>query len=129
MDAVVDTSQRPLCRITVGTSPTIESFDDIFKQVEAELGRHRSICVLANAEKTARIDLAHVKRIAEFGQTHHTLLQAYMRALAFVIPSAVVRGALKLAFQIKTPPHPYRVCHSEEEAQAYLASFIDQISG
>ncbi|WP_172304688.1 STAS/SEC14 domain-containing protein [Pseudenhygromyxa sp. WMMC2535] len=120
----VDTSQRPLVRITLEPTPTLESFDQIFAEVELELARRESICVLADAEQTTRIDLAHVKRFAEFGETNHKMLEAYVRALAFVVPSAMVRGALKVAFQLKPPPHPFSVCKTRDEAEAYLQPFI-----
>lgn len=125
VESVVDTSRRPLLEITVGEVPSLESFNEVFAEVELELARHQSICVLTNAEQTTRIDLEHVKRIAQFGETHHTMLEAYIRALAFVIPSAMVRGALKVAFQIKAPPHPVKICRTEQEARSYLAPYLD----
>lgn len=125
MEIVVDTSLRPLLQITVSQIPSLESFDQVFAQVEVELDRHESICGLVNAEQTTRIDFAHVKRIAQFGETHHVMLEAYMRALAFVIPSAMVRGAIKLAFQLKAPPHPVKICSTDEEARAYLTHYLD----
>jgi hypothetical protein len=111
--------------ITVGELPSLASFDEVFAQVELELARHQSICVLVNAVRTTRIDLAHVKRIAQFGETNHMMLQAYISALAFVIPSPIVRSALKMAFRLKAPPHPVKICRTKQEARSYVAPYVD----
>ena len=127
MDAIVDTSQRPLCRITVGAQPSVSSVEGILTTLTAELARHRAICVLANAEHTKYIEYAHVKRIVEFGERQHMMIEAYVRALAFVIPSPMVRGLIRLCFQIKPAPHPVRIFSTEPEAQAYLTPFLVDI--
>lgn len=124
VDSVVDASTFPLIGITVEPQPTLETFEEIFKKVEEVLAQHTSLCVMINAEQTTRIDLAQVRRIAEFGETHDKLLAAYIRALVFIIPSAMVRGALRVAFQIKAPPHPVHICQTEAEARAYLDPYL-----
>lgn len=124
MDAIVDTSKRPLCRIIVGDAPSLGSFEGILRKIESELSRHRAICVLANATHTTHIEFAHIKRIVEFGERNQMMIQAYVRALAFVVPSPMVRGLTWLAFQIKPAPHPVKIFATEREAQAYLAPFL-----
>jgi hypothetical protein len=127
VEAIVDTSKRPLCRITVGSRPSVQSVEGILNKIADELSRHRAICVLANAQYTTHIEFAHVKRIVEFGDRHHMLIEAYIRALAFVIPSPMVRGLIRLAFQIKPPPHPVKLFSTEPEAQAYLTPYLVDI--
>jgi hypothetical protein len=124
VEAIVDTSKRPLCRITVGVEPSVECFDGILTKIADELSRHRAICVLANAEHTTHIEFAHVRRLVEFGEQNHMMLEAYIRALAFVIPSPTVRGLTRLAFQIKPPPHPVKIFSNEPAATAYLMPFL-----
>jgi hypothetical protein len=124
VEAIVDTTKRPLCRIIVGVEPSVEVFEAILTKIADELARHRAICVLANAEHTTHIEFAHVRRIVEFGEQHHMMLEAYIRALAFVIPSPMVRGLARLAFQIKAPPHPVKFFSTEAAAKAYLAPFL-----
>lgn len=124
VDAMFDTQNRPLCRLRVGKTPSVDGFDSMFAGFEAELQRNQAFCVLADASATVRIEFAHAKRIAEFGERNHMRLQAYVQALALVVPSAMVRGALKVAFQIKEPPHPYRILRTLEEADEYLTAFL-----
>jgi hypothetical protein len=124
VDAQFDTLNRPLCWLRVGKTPSVEAFDSMFAGFEAELERNQAFCVLADASTTIRVDLAHAKRIAEFGERNHMRLQAYVQALALVVPSAMVRGALKVAFQIKAPPHPYKILRTLEEADEYLTAFL-----
>lgn len=120
MSSTFDTSARPLIRIQIEAEPTLDAFQEIFNQVEEELARFTSICVLVDARETKRIDLSQVKRIAEFGERNDKLLGAYIRVLAFVIPSAMVRGALKVAFQLKVPPHPVHICQTEAQARTHI---------
>jgi hypothetical protein len=124
VDAVFETLNRPLCRLRFGQTPSVESFDSVFAGFEAELQRNQAFCVLADASSTVRIDFAHARRIADFGERNHMRLQAYVQALALVVPSAMVRGALKVAFQIKEPPHPYRILRTVDEAEQYLTAFL-----
>lgn len=124
VDAVFDTVNRPLCQLRIGKAPSVESFDSMFADFEAELERNQAFCVLADTTITVRVDLAHAKRVAEFGERNHMRLQAYVQALALVVPSPMVRGALKVAFQIKAPPHPYRIMRTLEEANEYLTAFL-----
>jgi hypothetical protein len=124
VDATFENANRPLCRLRVGQTPSVESFDAVFAEFETELESNQAFCVLADASITIRIDFAHAKRIADFGVRNHMRLEAYVKALALVVPSAMVRGALKVAFQIKAPPHPYQILRTVEEAEAYLTSFL-----
>lgn len=110
--------------IVVGKRPSVETFDAVFAKVEEELLRHRSFCVAVDAEQTESIDFAHVKRFAAFGEKNRSLLEAYIRALAFVIPSPAVRGAMKVAFQLSPPPHPVKICRTKEQAKAYLEPYV-----
>lgn len=127
MEVVFDSSGRPLCRFIVGQTPSADSLEAALHEVEDELGRHRSMCLIADGSVTARIDILSVKHIANFGVRNHQVLQAYVRALAVVAPSAMARGAVKLAFHIKAPPHPYRVVNTLEEAEAYLAPYLQML--
>lgn len=124
MEAIVDTSQRPLLRITVGARPSVQCIEGILAKIADELARHRAICVLANAEHTTHLEFAHVQRIVEFGERNTMMIEAYIRALAFVIPSPMVRGLIRLAMQIKPPPHPMKICSTAPEAQAYLTPYL-----
>lgn len=124
MHLLIDTSQRPLLRIVVGPEPTLEHFDAIFATVVKEFSRHRSFCVLTNAEHTQRIGFAHARRVAQFGEQHRKLIEAYVQALAFVIPSPMVAAAIRLGFQLKPPPHPIKICRTVDEAESYLAPYL-----
>ena len=124
MESVIDTSKRPLFGIEVEPTVTLSTLDQIFSAVEEELARHTSICILVNAVNTTSMELSHVRRIAEFGEKNDPLISAYIRAIAFVIPSAMVRGALKVAFQLRAPPHPIKICKAHDEAEAFLQPFL-----
>lgn len=124
MDTTFDASEHPLCRLTVGPTPSHDDFARVFVEYENELYRKSPMCVLADASATTRIDLDHVKMIAEFGERNNQELAAYVGALAIVVPSAMVRGALKVAFQLKAPPHPYKVVRTLEEAENFLAPYV-----
>jgi hypothetical protein len=124
VDAIFENVDRPLCRLRIGKAPSVEGFDAMFAAFEAELERNQAFCVLADASVTDRVDLAHAMRIADFGKRNHMRLQAYVQALALVVPSALARGVLKVAFQIKAPPHPYRILSTLAEADTYLTAFL-----
>ena len=124
MDTSFETETRPLCRLSVGKAPSVEDLDVAFANFESELERAQSFCVLADATITSRLELSHAKIIADFGERNHDRLQAHVKALALVVPSAMVRGALRVAFQIKAPPHPYKILRTAEEAQTFLNPFL-----
>lgn len=127
MGTVFDTSRRPLCCVQISAKPDKAEFEAVFAGIEAELARGRPFCLMADAVATTRLEFEHVKQLAGFGQRNHALLEAHVRAMSIVVPSAMVRGALKVAFQIKTPPHPHQVARSLEEAEAFLAPYVAAI--
>jgi hypothetical protein len=124
VDAIFENAARPLCRLNVGRTPSVESFDIMFANFECELARSQPFCVLADASVTTRLEFDHAKKIADFGERNHNRLEAHVKALALVVPSAMVRGAIKVAFQIKAPPHPYKILRTVEEAEAFLNPFL-----
>jgi hypothetical protein len=124
LDTSFETTARPLCRLRVGKAPSVEDLDVAFANFESELERAQSFCVLADATITSRLEMSHAKIIADFGERNHARLEAHVMALALVVPSAMVRGALRVAFQLKAPPHPYKIVRTTEDAQAFLNPFL-----
>lgn len=124
MEVRFDNSGWPLFRLVFGQHPTDAGFDAAFAAFERELEKHRSFCLLADAVATTHLEFSGVRKIADFGLRNHDMLQAYVRALAIVVPSNVVRAGVKVAFQIKAPPHPYKLFSSLEEGNAYTAHYV-----
>jgi hypothetical protein len=116
-----------LCRLVFGPRPTDAGFTTAFAAFEQELDKHRSFCLLAEAVATTHLEFSQVRQIADFGLRNHDMLQAYVRAMAIVVPSNVVRAGVKVAFQIKAPPHPYKLFSNLDDGCAYLAHYLEML--
>jgi len=125
VDVNLDTADRPLIRVTLGEAPSAEAFAQLFVDLELELRQGAPIGLLVDARTTKSMSLAHVKQFAGFGKRNHDLVAEKIRALAMVIPSAMVRGALKAALQLNTPPHPFEVFQEFDAGLAMLQPYLD----
>nr|AYM53153.1 hypothetical protein [Pseudenhygromyxa salsuginis] len=120
----VDATERPLLRVRIGEVPSLGELEEVFAKLRKELERGGSICMLVDATATKTLELDQVRLIADFGEDNHDLVSSRVMALAFVVPSAMVRGALKVAFRLKPPPHPVSVFKVADDAQSYLQPFL-----
>ena len=102
----------------------LESVLDKLALLEQELERAQPLCLMLDSRHSRRVELPPLRAFSEFGHTHAQQLSAHVRALAVIVPSAIMRGSLRLAFQLNPPPHPVCVCKTKAEGLSWLAPYL-----
>ena len=90
-----------------------------------ELGER--FCLYVDMMEARRFDLPAIQVMGSFAQRNSDTLDRRVAALVIVAPSAMVRGAIRVLFTIKTPGHPYAVVRNREEADAYIAAQLESL--
>lgn len=105
----------------------LETVTELLARLERELERGAPLCVLVDARHSRRFELPQVRAFSEFGHAHALQLATWVRAIALIVPSTIVRSGLRLAFQLNPPPHPVEVCETKAEATRWLEPYLAQI--
>jgi len=123
----VDTSQWPVVIHTVEGAMTNEEVDEYILEATTVLkrgGRHATIMDSSNVGSVS----AYVRsRAVEWRRTHQEELKAHCVATAYVLSSPIVRFIAMTVFMVSRLPTPWRVCHSLEEAHAWVKTHLDAI--
>lgn len=77
---------------------------------------------------TIRFEWSEIKVFDAFARANGERLDSQVAALALIIPSAMVRGAIRVLFKLKAPGHPYRVVHERDAALEYIAPYLSELS-
>ncbi len=97
-----------------------EEFAAYLHALEGMMARGLNECGLYVTEQSARLPShRHLRRQAEWMKRHSGQMQATSK-VAFVLPSALLRGALRVVFRFEPSPVQYRVFRDEDEARAWL---------
>ncbi|MCR9159630.1 MAG: STAS/SEC14 domain-containing protein [Nannocystaceae bacterium] len=95
----------------------IDAMDAIAEEGSNKLG-------MLVTESNARLPShRHVRRQAEWLQENRDRIMT--RRTAFVLPSPIMRGALRVVFRLQPSPTEYKVFREEDEALRWLRSLED----
>lgn len=87
----------------------------------AILDRGKRFCIEGDLSETTRFEWAEIRSFQIFLRDHGKRMDDQVTAVALIIPSALVRGAVKVLFKLKPPCFPYRVVQNHEASAIYLA--------
>ena len=110
----------PLVVITGPRVPDKFFTGRLMEQMGAVLDRNERFCILADMTDAVRFELAEIRSLAGFAKENGDRIDQQVAALGFAVPSAMVRGAIKVLFTFRSPGHPYLVARTREAALAYL---------
>lgn len=123
----VDTRTWPLVRyVGAHTTDTVKACEFI-ESLRRVLDRDKRFCMLVDLTLAERIDLAEIRMIADFARLKGPQLREFVTAMALVVPSPMVRGAIKVMFTLKPPEHPYTVVRDMEAGEAYIAPYLEEL--
>jgi hypothetical protein len=114
----VDESQWPIAVITVENLDA-QTNRRMLDACSSMLKRHERHAVVFVLNATRIPDVGSVRISAKWLEEHDDDLARYAVGVAFVIPSAVIRGSLKAIFHLKRPPMPIEVVTELGEAKAW----------
>lgn len=120
MPITIDESRRPIVLVTfVGTASDAE-FDNYLRgMTEQILARREKTVTILDALRSDQTSAAQRRRQAEWLKSHAEDLRRYSLGTAFVIRSALVRGALTAIFWMQPLDRPHTIVASLEEAETW----------
>jgi len=122
----VDASAWPLVVLRpfqFGNELSLEALDQGLGSI---LERGERFCMLADFTQKTYIELPEVRHLTEMFRHHGQRLDDGLVALGLAVPSAMVRGAVKLILQARPPNFPYEVLRTRREARRYIAAHLEQ---
>ncbi|MEQ8520454.1 MAG: STAS/SEC14 domain-containing protein [Cytophagales bacterium] len=116
-----DRSQYPLIKMTfTGEAANDESFAAYLKGLKDNYKRKEKIALLFDASNAGLPSLKYQKQMAGWMKENNTLIKKYCIGIAYVVPQAMIRGALRVIFKIFNNPVPFEVFDNEEKAKGWL---------
>ena len=115
----VDGSAWPLLVVRGPKIVDNQAARSIVSGLVAALDRGQRFCIHVDMTATTRFEWSEIKVFDAFARANGDRLDTQVAALALVIPSAMVRGAIRVLFKLKAPGHPYEVLADE-----YIAPFL-----
>jgi hypothetical protein len=91
---------------------------------EMMASRLRPYVLLLETHHSKMTSFRQAQRQAQWMKERRTLLQRQVLAIAFVLPSAVLRGALKVVFQLQPMPVPHEIFNDSEDARRWALARI-----
>lgn len=124
--AFVDTSAYPFVDVVVGPHPGhgVEAYFDEMTQLLVRPGPHVILldCTAAHLPSTSTR-----RRHLEWQAAHRDLIRAGVGGVAFVIPSAVIRGALTAALWMQPLEAPHVVVRTRREALSACHHWLSSV--
>jgi len=114
-----DDSRFPLVLIRAHGAATDAEFVDYLGVMERPLLRRERFVEIFDATYTAPSPAVQRRQVAEWIRERAGLLKTYQIGVAFVIPSALVRGALTAILWIQPHPSPHTVVATLAEAERW----------
>ena len=121
----VGSSRWPLVVVVPATFGSRGSLDALTRDLCELLDREERMCILCDLSHKSCMDLLEVQHLQLFFTTQGRRLDALVGALAFAVPSAMVRGAVKLVLKARPPQHPFAVLRTRREAERYIAQHLE----
>lgn len=117
----VDRSQWPILLARVNGQPTDEEFEAYLAELERALDSGvRYASVVSTARNAPMTRARHAKMQAKWIAEREALIAERCAAVAFVLPSAVMRGVLRAILAMQRMPSPYKVFEDEAEGIAWV---------
>lgn len=123
---VFDTSAYPFVRIRFGRFGDME-FDGFLAEMEELIKRPAPRVLLVDTTYSSIPTQAQRRRLTQWFSLHRARLKGEVTGIAFVVPSAVMRGVLTAMFWIQPFPAPYLFVRNMAEGLDACRHWLSQI--
>lgn len=115
----LDDENWPILRVTYRGRFTLEELNAALARETEIITRRGRHVRLADASDAKLTDFRIMRRQADHIQEKIDMLRDNTIGGAFVIPSAMVRGAMRAILRIQPLPYPFTIVSTVEEGEAY----------
>lgn len=121
-DILLDMSEAPLFIFTLEDAPTFDQIQRHLREYQGILTRGRPFVVMFDATKAAMVDAKSRKAYADFLNTNAETMRHLIKAMAFIVTSSLVQGALTAVLWLAPLPYPHKTFTSRDEGRDWLRS-------
>src|SRR5262249_18733773 len=116
----IDESRLPLIYVRFSGPATDIEFDRYLSRISAIVERRRAHAVVFDALRAARPTPVQRTHQTDWLKAHDTLMRQFAVGCAFVVGSALVRGALTAMFWVQPPAMPSIITARLDEAERWV---------
>ena len=121
----VSTDGWPLVLVTL---PAAQSDDEVlayFDELRACRARREPYAIVVDAAASRGFSAKQRRMQAQYVSEGLELSGMYLKGLAFIAPSELIRGMLTAIFWLQRPASPHRVFTTKEEAVAWARERVE----
>lgn len=126
MTVTCDRTRWPLVHLIADGAVTHDGTRQLVAHIDASLQRPEPFAILMETRNPHGVEVPHIREWAAFLGERRELIERRLLGVAFVMPSAMMRGALRVLFTWVSPPFEYAVVDSEEAGLAFLQPLLPQ---
>lgn len=124
----VDDEEWPLVVLRPSTFGNDASLASLCEGLGEILDRGKRFCLLADFSNKTYMELHEVKHVSELFRSEGPRLDQQALVLALLVPSAMVRGAINLVLQARTPNIPCEILRTRQEAKRFISPYLDELT-
>lgn len=128
-DDVTVTCERsdwPIAHLIADGAVTHDGTRQLIEILDGLLGQPESFALMMEARNPRGVEVPHIREWAAFLEKRRAEIESRLLGVAFVLPSPMMRGALKVLFTWVRPPFEYAVVDDEDAGLAFLAPLLPQ---
>lgn len=103
-----------------GENANNENFQDYLDELDANYETKKPVGIVIDAAKAEFPQFQFQKKQANWMDANHDVLKNYCKGMAFVIPNAMLRNALKMIMGMTKNPAPYKVFPTMKKAKDWV---------
>jgi hypothetical protein len=119
-----DDSRAPLVVVTSTGESSNEDYDAYLERLTALVRRRQRYAIVFDARRSARPTPRQRQKQADWMQANSSAIRSYNVGIAFVIDSAIVRGALTAILWLQETPSPHKVFASLDGAEQWVSGLL-----
>ncbi|MCR9162350.1 MAG: hypothetical protein ACE37F_31485 [Nannocystaceae bacterium] len=128
MDSAVtvtcDRSAWPIVHLVADGAVTEDGTRQLIAHLEELLQQPTAFAMMLETRNARGLRVPHIRAWATFLEERHALLEARLAGVAFLFPSAMLRGALRVLFTWVNPPFEYAVVDTEAAGVSFLRPMV-----
>lgn len=121
---LVDESQWPILRVRFPAQLTEATAIAFAELVHSKLEADEDFALLVDLLNTRGVQVPAIRHLRRFAQAHGPRLDRRLISLSAAVPSAMIRGAMKLVFSFRSPAHDHAWFGTLEHAERHVEAVI-----
>ena len=121
-----DRTRWPIAHLIADGAVTHEGTRQLIAHADALFAQAEPFGLLMETRNPRGVEVPHIREWAEFLRSRRQSIERRLVGVGFVLPSPMMRGALRVLFTWVNPPFEYSVVDTEDAGLAFLRPLLPQ---